>query len=192
MLGETLANNLGVGVGDKVTLFIPKMSVSPAGILPRFKRFTVGGIFHAGGGVGFDQSLAFINLQDAQTLFLTGQAVSGINLKINNMYDAPKVANQIVNKYPQLQVTDWTQTYGALFKAVLEKTMMFLILILIIAVAAFNLVSSLVLVVTDKQADIAILRTMGATLLCGFSWFRVALWGLLVLSWDLLADLPWL
>ena len=164
VLGEALANNLGVGIGDKVTLFIPKMSVSPAGILPRFKRFTVVGIFRAGNGFGFDQSLAFINLHDAQTLFLTGKAVSGINLKINNMYEAPKVTNEIVNKYPQLQVTDWTQTYGALFKAVaLEKTMMFLILILIIAVAAFNLVSSLVMAVTDKQADIAILRTMGAT-----------------------------
>ncbi len=164
VLGETLANNLGVGIGDKVTLFIPKMSVSPAGILPRFKRFTVVGIFRAGNGFGFDQSLAFINLQDAQALFLTGKSVSGISLKINDMYKAPNVTNEIIRKYPQLQVTDWTQTYGALFKAVaLEKTMMFFILLLIIAVAAFNLVSSLVMVVTDKQADIAILRTMGAT-----------------------------
>ena len=164
VLGRTLANNLGVGVGDKVTLFIPKMTVSPAGILPRFKRFTVVGIFTAGGGFGFDQSLAFINLKDAQTLFVTGSAVSGINLKIKDMYQSSKVVNDIITQYPQLQVSDWTQTYGALFKAVaLEKTMMFLILILIIAVAAFNLVSGLVMVVTDKQADIAILRTMGAT-----------------------------
>ena len=164
VLGRTLANNLGVGLGDKVTLFIPKTTVTPAGILPRFKRFTVAGIFSAGGGFGFDQSLAFINLKDAQTLFLTGTAVTGLNLKINNLYMAPHIADNIVKQYLQLNASDWTQTYGALFKAIaLEKTMMFLILILIIAVAAFNLISSLVMVVTDKQADIAILRTMGAT-----------------------------
>jgi len=164
VLGRTLANNLGVGVGDKVTLFIPKTTVTPAGIVPRFKRFTVVGVFSAGGGFGFDQGWAFINLKDAQTLFLTGGAVTGLNLKINNVYNAPQVSREIIQKYPQLETNDWTQVYGALFKAIsLEKTMMFLILILIIAVAAFNLVSSLVMVVTDKQADIAILRTMGAT-----------------------------
>lgn len=164
VLGKTLANNLAVGVGDKVTLFIPKLTVSPAGVLPRFKRFTVSGIFSAGAGFGFDSNLAFINLHDAQALFVLGKTVTGVNLKLTNMYNAPQVAQQIVTKHPGLVTSDWTQRYGALFKAVaLEKTMMFLILILIVAVAAFNLVSSLVMVVTDKQADIAILRTMGAT-----------------------------
>lgn len=164
VLGRTLAENLGVGIGDKVTLFIPKMTVSLTGILPRFKRFTVVGIFSAGNGFGFDRNLAFIHLNDAQALLLTGNNVSGINLKINNMYAAPKVTDTILAKYPQLQVNDWTRVYGALFKAIAsEKTMMFFILILIIAVAAFNLVSSLVMLVTDKRTDIAILRTMGAT-----------------------------
>jgi lipoprotein-releasing system permease protein len=164
VLGQVLATNLGLAVGDKVILFIPKLTVSPAGIMPRFKRFTVSGVFSAGGGFGFDSNLAFINLNDAQALFVMGDQVSGLNLKISDMYMAPQVSSDIVNSYNQLVTTDWTQTYGALFKAVaLEKTMMFLILILIVAVAAFNLVSSLVMVVTDKQADIAILRTMGAT-----------------------------
>jgi lipoprotein-releasing system permease protein len=164
VLGKTLAENLGAGVGDKITLFVPKLTVSPAGIMPRFKRFTVQGIFSAGSGFGFDTNLAFINLHDAQVLFVTGSNATGLNLKIKDMYQAPHVASDIVNQYQGLTATDWTQTYGALFKAVaLEKTMMFLILILIVAVAAFNLVSSLVMVVTDKQADIAILRTMGAT-----------------------------
>ena len=164
VLGKTLAQNLAVVKGDKVTLFIPKLTVSPAGMLPRFKRFTVSGVFTAGNGFGFDSELAFVNIHDAQALFMLGKSVSGVNLKLSNMYDAPRVGNLIVEKYPELEATDWTQTYGALFKAVaLEKTMMFLILILIVAVAAFNLVSSLVMVVTDKQADIAILRTMGAT-----------------------------
>lgn len=164
VLGKTLAQNLAVAKGDKVTLFIPKLTVSPAGMLPRFKRFTVSGVFSVGNGFGFDSQLAFVNIHDAQALFMLGKSVSGVNLKLTNMYDAPKVGNSIVQKYPELEASDWTQTYGALFKAVaLEKTMMFLILILIVAVAAFNLVSSLVMVVTDKQADIAILRTMGAT-----------------------------
>ena len=164
VLGSTLAQNLGVGIGDKVTLFIPKITISPTGILPRFKRFKVVGVFSAGGGFGFDQSLAFINLNDAQNLLLSSNKVSGMNLKIKNMYTAPKVTGQILAKYPQLQVSNWTQVYGPLFKAIaLEKTMMFFILLLIIAVAAFNLVSSLVMLVTDKRTDIAILRTMGVT-----------------------------
>lgn len=164
VLGQTLALTLGASIGDKITLFIPTLTVTPAGIVPRFKRFTVAGIFKAGNGFGYDTGLAFVSMRDAQVLFMLGQNVTGINLKINNMYDAPKVNYYISQQHQSLQVTDWTQTYGAIFKAVaLEKTMMFLLLSLIIAVAAFNLVSSLVMTVTDKQADIAILRTMGAT-----------------------------
>jgi lipoprotein-releasing system permease protein len=164
VLGKELANSLGVGLGDKVLLFIPQLTVSPAGVMPRYKRFTVGGIFSAGGGFGFDNGLAYINLSDAQALFSMGNNITGLSLKINDMYNAPKVADTIIDRYQNLATTDWTQTYGPLFKAVaMEKTMMFLILVLIIAVAAFNLVSGLVMLVTDKQADIAILRTMGAT-----------------------------
>jgi lipoprotein-releasing system permease protein len=164
VLGRGVANNLGVGIGDKIILFIPQLTVSPAGVMPRYKRFTVSGIFTAGEGFGFDTNLAFINLRDAQALFLMGEQVTGLVLKIQDLYQAPKMADMIINLYPSLATTDWTQSYGPLFKAIaLEKTMMFLILILIIAVAAFNLISGLVMLVTDKQADIAILRTMGAT-----------------------------
>jgi lipoprotein-releasing system permease protein len=164
ILGQSLALTLGASIGDKIILFIPNLTVTPAGIVPRFKRFTVAGIFQAGNGFGYDTGLAFISMRDAQVLFMLGQDVSGINLKINNLYAAPAVNNRISIEHQSLQVSDWTQTYGAIFQAVaLEKTMMFLLLSLIIAVAAFNLVSSLVMTVTDKQADIAILRTMGAT-----------------------------
>lgn len=164
VLGQSLALTLGASIGDKIILFIPNLTVTPAGITPRFKRFTVAGIFKAGNGFGYDTGLAFINMHDAQVLFVTGSNVSGLNLKVKDLYDAPIVNYYISEQHQSLQVSDWTQTYGAIFKAVaLEKTMMFLLLSLIIAVAAFNLVSSLVMVVTDKQADIAILRTMGAT-----------------------------
>ncbi len=164
VLGQTLASNLGLQLGDKVVLVIPQVSVTPAGITPRFKRFTVSGIFRAGNGFGFDSRYAYIDMSDAQKLFLLGDDVSGINLKIANIYDAPQINYDLQGLLPNTYVGDWTQQYGAFFKAVqLEKTMMFLILVLIIAVAAFNLVSTLVMVVTDKQADIAILRTLGAT-----------------------------
>jgi lipoprotein-releasing system permease protein len=166
VLGQGLADNLGVDINDKVILFTPNLTVTPAGVSPRFKRFTVVGIFKVGNNLGgFDQNLAFINLQDASALFmLPPNTISGLNLKVNNLYTAPAIADDISNTYPNLSVSDWTQTYGALFKAIaMEKTMMFLILFLIIAIAAFNLVSGLVMVVNDKQSDIAILRTMGAS-----------------------------
>lgn len=164
ILGTALANNLGAMLGSKVTVVTPEATISPAGILPNFKRFTVVGIFHAGNGFGFDTQLAYIDLKDAQALFEMNDAVSGIQLKINNLYAAPtitqKIANMVTNDY---FITNWTMDYGPLFKAIqLEKTMMFCILLLIVAVAAFNLVASLVMVVNDKQADIAILRTFGA------------------------------
>jgi lipoprotein-releasing system permease protein len=133
-------------------------------VMPVFKRFTIVGIFHAGNGFGFDSRFAYIQMQDAQKLFLLNDAVSGLNLKIDNIYAAPMLSQHLQGLLPDTYVSNWTDQYGAFFKAVqLEKTMMFLILTLIIAVAAFNLVSTLVMVVTDKQADIAILRTLGAT-----------------------------
>lgn len=165
ILGKKIADTLGVTVGDNVTLMIPAVNVTLAGVIPRFKQFHVVGIFSAGTGFNFDKSLAFIHMNDAQKLFMYDNTVSGVRVKIHNIYDAPLLAKQILMQLPEgYIVSNWTDQFGAFFKAIqLEKTMMFLILILIIAVAAFNLVSSLVMVVVDKQADIAILRTIGAT-----------------------------
>lgn len=165
LLGRGLAENLGVIVGDKITIMIPQASITPAGMIPRFKRFTVRGIFSAGNGFNFDTKLAFIDLADAQKLLQLGDYVSGLRLKIANVYQAPAMSDQISSLLGETyKIDNWTQQFGAFFQAVkMEKTMMFLILLLIIAVAAFNLVSSLVMVVNDKQAEIAILRTIGAT-----------------------------
>src|SRR3990167_1799421 len=165
ILGKGLAENLGVLVGDKVTIMIPQATVTPAGMVPRFKRFTVVGVFSAGTGFNFDTKLVFINLQDGQKLFQLGNDVNGLKMKIANVYQAPEIAQKMAFELgDQYQVGNWTQQFGEFFQAVkLEKKMMFLILLLIIAVAAFNLVSSLVMLVNDKQAEIAILRTVGAT-----------------------------
>jgi len=164
ILGERLAANLGVALGDKVTLMIPKVTVSIAGVTPTMRRFNVVGIFSAGAGFGFDAGLAYINMHDAQKLYRMTDTVTSIRLRINNIYDAPRMSAEIVKTLPAgYQVSNWTDQFGAFFKAVkMEKTMMFMILTLIIAVAAFNLVSSLVMIVNDKQSDIAILRTFGA------------------------------
>lgn len=165
ILGKGLAMNLGVMVGDQVTVMIPQATVTPAGMIPRFKRFTVTGVFSAGTGFNFDTKLAFIHLSDAQKLMQLGDDVSGLKLKINDVYQAPALSKQMAEELgDDYQVSNWTQQFGEFFQAVkMEKTMMFFILLLIIAVAAFNLVSSLVMVVNDKQAEIAILRTIGAT-----------------------------
>jgi lipoprotein-releasing system permease protein len=144
---------------------VPQASVTPAGMVPRFKRFRVAGIFSAGTGFNFDTKFAFINMNDAQKLLQLGDDVTGLKLKINNVYLAPEMSAELGERLGEnYQVGNWTDNFGAFFQAVkMEKTMMFLILLLIIAVAAFNLVSSLVMVVNDKQAEIAILRTIGAT-----------------------------
>lgn len=165
LLGRSLADKLGVWVGDKVSIMLPQASVTPAGILPRFKRFTVAGIFSAGAGFNFDSQLAFIHLNNAQKLVQYRDEITGFKVKINDIYQAPNVSAALAEKLgPSYMVSNWTQQMGAFFQAIkLEKTMMFLILLLIIAVAAFNLISSLVMVVNDKQAEIAILRTIGAT-----------------------------
>lgn len=165
ILGRGLADSLGLMLGDKVTIMIPQATVTPAGMVPRFKRFTVVGVFSAGAGFNFDTKLAFINLNDAQKLIQLGKDVTGLKMKIDNIYNAPAMTDKLAAKLGEnYDVGNWTQQFGAFFQAVkMEKTMMFLILLLIIAVAAFNLVSSLVMVVNDKQAEIAILRTIGAT-----------------------------
>lgn len=165
VLGEKLAESLGLGVGDKVALLIPSATVTPLGVFPQMRRFTVVGIFKVGNGFGFDSELAYIHLNDAQRLFMLNSAVSGLQLKLQNLYAAPQISAGLTQQLPSgYQVSDWTQDYGSFFQAIkLEKTMMFFILILIVAIAAFNLVSTLVMVVNDKRADIAILRTLGAT-----------------------------
>jgi lipoprotein-releasing system permease protein len=163
VLGVELARQLNVGLGDKVTLFTPEGTVTPAGMIPRYKQFTVIGIFKVD-MFEYDASLAMIHLQDAQVLSRMGDTVSGVRLKLDDPMLAPLVkANLQQALGQQAQVTDWTDTNANYFRAVqIEKRMMTIILTLIVAVAAFNLVSTLVMVVTDKQADIAILRTLGA------------------------------
>ncbi len=166
VLGRGLAETLGVIIGDPITVMIPQASVSPAGIVPRFKRFVVKGVFSAGSGFNFDTKLAFIHINDAQKLLqMQPDDASGLRLKIDNIYQAPRLSQQLGDELGEAyQVGNWTESFGAFFDAVkMEKTMMFLILLLIIGVAAFNLVSSLVMVVNDKQSEIAILRTIGAT-----------------------------
>jgi len=161
VLGKELAGTLGVDVGDFVTVFAPEFSATPIGAIPRMKRFTVVGIFEVG-MQEYDSGLALTSLQDAQTLYrLDGP--SGIRLKLDDMFQAYPIGKDLAQHLGQYyRVTDWMQGHSNFFKAVaMEKKVMFLILSLIVAVAAFNLVSTLVMLVTDKQADIAILRTLG-------------------------------
>lgn len=165
VLGEALAAVLDARLGDKVTVVTPQVSLSPAGVIPRFKRFTVVGIFSAGSGFGFDKGLGFVHLTDAQRLLGLGENVTGLHLNVNNPFAAPALAHDLMTQLSSgTSVTTWADQFGEFFHAVkLEKTMMFFILMLILAVAAFNMVSTLVMVVSEKESDIAILRTFGAT-----------------------------
>ncbi|BCL75414.1 lipoprotein releasing system protein [Jeongeupia sp. HS-3] len=163
VLGWQLAAELGVRPGDKITLITPQGQVTPAGLIPRFRQFLVVGVFRAD-YYPYDAGLAFIHIGDAQKLFRTGEDVSGLRLKLDDLFKARSVARELSQTMPALTVSDWSQENPTYFRAVeIEKRMMFIILTLIVAVAAFNLVSTLVMVVTDKQADIAILRTLGAS-----------------------------
>ncbi len=165
ILGKALAGALGVMVGDKVTVITPQATVTPAGVLPRLKRFEVIGIFEAG-MYEYDRGLALAHVADAGKLFQFPEGVvSGVRLKLRDLFQAPRLAREIADQLPEGYLArDWTQDHASFFRAVqIEKTAMFVILTLIVAVAAFNIVSALVMVVTDKQADIAILRTLGAT-----------------------------
>lgn len=165
LLGAGLATQLGATLGDKVTLLTPELSSSIIGILPRFKRFTVTGIFDAGVNE-YDNNLAFIQLNQAQKLYSMKDKVSGIRLKVDDIFNAKKITQEVVNTLGAHQYygVDWTQQKANFIKALnLEKQMIGIILSLIVAVAAFNIVSMMVMVVTDKTADIAILRTLGMT-----------------------------
>jgi lipoprotein-releasing system permease protein len=162
VLGRELANLLQVDIGDKITMVTPDARVSVVGVVPRVRRFEVVGIFEVG-MYEYDRTLALIHMEDAARVFRSENGVTGIRLKFDDLMAAPWLARTVADQLPGMyRVQDWTVQHFNFFKAVrMEKTVMFVILTLIIAVAAFNIVSTLVMVVTDKQADIAILRTLG-------------------------------
>jgi lipoprotein-releasing system permease protein len=163
VLGADLARALGVLRGDRLALVAPQGVVTPAGLIPRLKQFTVVGVFEAG-IVDADAGLALVHLRDAQTLYQMGEAVSGVRLKLDDLFASRSVARELLAKLPRdVFASDWTRSHANFFRAVeIEKRMMFIILALIILVASINIISTLVVAVTDKQADIAILRTLGA------------------------------
>lgn len=164
ILGKDLARALGVFQFDKVTLIIPQANVTPAGIMPRLRRFTVVGIFEAG-MYEYDSTMALMHIEDAARLFRMKGQVTGVRLKLKDMFRSGEVSRQLIEDIPgNYFISDWTREHANFFRAVkIEKITMFIILSLIVGVAAFNLVSTLVMVVVDKEADIAILRTLGAT-----------------------------
>ena len=163
VLGAEVARALGVRLGDSVAVIVPQGTITPAGTLPRLKSFHVVGVFEIG-MFEFDNGLALINIDDAQKLYRL-DGISGVRLKLDDLFEAPRVARELQSALPgSVDVRDWTQSHANFFRAVaIEKRMMFIILTLIVAVAAFNIVSAQVMTVTDKQADIAILRTIGAS-----------------------------
>lgn len=166
ILGQSLTDSLGLRVGDKVTLVLPEASPSPAGVIPRFKRFTLVGTFNIGSDV--DGLIGYIHLNDAARLLRLPDGAQGVRMKLDDIFAAPQVSRdlsqQLAQQMPNLYPNDWTQTHGNLFAAIqMEKAMVSLLLFLIVLVAAFNIVSSLVMTVTDKKSDIAILRTLGAS-----------------------------
>lgn len=166
VIGDKAATKLGVGVGDKVTFVSPEVTVTPAGMFPRMKRFTVVGIFHVGAGE-LDGYLGVTNLQDLARLHRwKPDQVQGLRLKFTDLFKAPRTAYDIAQNLGEHQYysRDWTRTHGNLYQAIgMEKSIIGLLLLLIVAVAAFNIISTLVMVVNDKRGDIAILRTLGAT-----------------------------
>lgn len=166
LIGDLAAKKLGLAIGDKVTFVAPEVAVTPAGMFPRMKRFTVVGIFHVGAGE-IDGHVVMAHVQDAGRLLrLKPGEVQGIRLKLHDLFQAPQVAWELATllREQDFYARDWTRTHGNLYQAIrMEKTMIGLLLLLIVAVAAFNIISTLVMVVTDKKSDIAILRTLGAT-----------------------------
>ena len=164
VLGTDLARTLGAMPGDRVTLIAPQGQVTPAGLIPRLRQFTVVGLFEIG-MFEYDSGIALIHLEDAQRLYQMDSAVSGVRLKLDDLFAARTVARELLAKLGnEFYASDWTRSHANFFRAVeIEKRVMFIILTLIVAVAAFNIVSTLVMLVTDKQADIAILRTLGAS-----------------------------
>lgn len=163
VLGVELAAALDAAVGDKVTVTLAEGRVTPAGVIPRTKRFTVSGIYRVG-MYEFDRRLAFINIGDARKLYRKKNAVSGVRLSVTEIYAAPEIVREVALAHGELVlVSDWTRRHVNFFRSIqITKSILFVILLMVIAVAAFNIVSTLVMVVKDKQSDIAILRTIGA------------------------------
>ncbi len=171
VLGVELADELEIGLGDKVTVTLAQGIVTPAGVVPRTKRFTVSGVYRVG-MYEFDRRLAFINLDDARRLYRLGDDVTGVRFAVTDIFRAPEIAGDVavaivqsasMQNLSRLGVIDWTRRHPNFFKSIqITKSILFVILLMVIAVAAFNIVSTLVMVVKDKQSDIAILRTVGA------------------------------
>lgn len=164
VIGVELADALQVGVGDKVTVTLAEGMVTPAGVVPRTKRFTVSGIYRVG-MFEFDRRLAFINYEDAQRLYRKKGVVTGVRLAVTELFEASAIVREVALQHGVLVlVSDWTRRHVNFFRSIqITKSILFVILLLVIAVAAFNIVSTLVMVVKDKQSDIAILRTIGAS-----------------------------
>lgn len=164
VIGSELADALDAAIGDKLTLTLAEGIVTPAGVVPRTRRFTVSGIYRVG-MYEFDRRLAFIHLRDAQRLFRKADDVSGIRLSVNDVFNAPYIVRETaLDGGGGVLVSDWTRRHVNFFRSIqITKSILFVILLMVIAVAAFNIVSTLVMVVKDKQSDIAILRTAGAT-----------------------------
>ena len=162
VVGSSLASRLGLDIGSRVTAVAPEATASPAGVVPRHRRFTVAGIFEAGHGQ-YDSSFALMHIEDAGKLFQVRDGVSGLRLRLDDVFAAPRLTREIAaNLGGRYWVSDWTRHHAQFFRALrIEKTAMFIILTLIVAVAAFNLVSTLVMVVNEKEPEIAILRTLG-------------------------------
>ena len=163
VLGYGLARRLGAELGDKITLVLPEATISPAGVMPRFKRFTVTGIFRVRAEV--DSLYAYINVQDAAKRARQSGTVQGVRLKLDDLFSAPALGWTLQQELGHNYYTrDWTRSHGNLFQAIkMEKTMMTLLLSFIVAVAAFNIISSQVMLVTEKRGNIAVLRTLGAS-----------------------------
>lgn len=164
ILGQELANVLRVGVGDKITAVVPQVTVTPAGSMPRMKRFTVAGVFAVGMGE-YDRGVAMVHMADAAKLQRMQSGVSGIRLKLEDLFEAREVSHQLAREFSGMfRVTSWTDHHRNFFSALkMEKRMMGLLLFFIVVIAAFNIVATLVMVVVDKQSDIAILKTFGAS-----------------------------
>jgi lipoprotein-releasing system permease protein len=164
VIGRTLAEQLGVAVGDSLIVLVSQGITTPAGVVPRMRRFRVTGIFYAG-MYEFDRALVFVNIADAQRLFRFGEDVTGVRLAVNDPLQAPTVVRSVANAWGGgVYVTDWTREHGNFFRSIqLTRSIIFVILLLVVGVAAFNIVSTLVMVVRDKRGEIAILRTLGST-----------------------------
>jgi lipoprotein-releasing system permease protein len=163
IIGNILARVMGVYIGDEITVVLPRVTVTPFGLFPRVKRFTVSGIFAV--GAELDSTAVFIHLQDGQKLFQMGSAVKGLRVEFDNIFSSEQYLPDLLSLMPEgSSAKSWEQTQGSLFQAVaMEKTMISLLLFIIVAIAAFNIVSILTMMVADKRSDIAVLRTMGAS-----------------------------